>query len=121
MLGAIGLRGASPRWPAECSAVLYREHVCIQVGYPLLALLGNLQVPECIADIGTDHLPEKGGVGCSQVIGSLISAPLAFTGFPELGKQRRRLAQIADVGQLADQVRGTKQAWIICGAGMLVV
>ena len=48
-----------PQWPAECSAVLFREHVCIQVGYPLLPFLGNSQIPECIADIGADHLPEE--------------------------------------------------------------
>src|SRR5271166_3840347 len=97
----------------ECSPVFFREHVRIEVSYPLLALLRDLQIAECIADKGTDRLPEESGVRCSQIIRSLISELLARAGFLKFCKQRRRLAQIINVGQLADQVRGTKQAWII--------
>jgi hypothetical protein len=62
--------GGKPVWRLtsvgpECSPVLFREHVRIEVSYPLLALLRDLQIPECIADIGTDRLPEESGVRCS--------------------------------------------------------
>jgi hypothetical protein len=49
----------------EISPVFFREHVRIEVSDPLLALLRDLQIPECIADIGTDRLPEESGVRCS--------------------------------------------------------
>ena len=49
----------------ECSPVFFREHMRIEVSYPLLALLRDLQMAECIADIGVDRLPEKSGVRCS--------------------------------------------------------
>ena len=45
---------------------------------------------------------------------------LARAGFAKFGKQRRRLAQIVDVGQLADQIRGTKEARIIFRAGVML-
>ena len=110
-----------PEWSAECSPVFFREHVRIQIGDPLLAFLGHLQIAERIADIGPDHLPEEAGVRCPQIVRGRVSALLGLAGFPEFGKQRRRLAQVADVGQLADQVGGAKQAWIIRRAGMLLV
>jgi hypothetical protein len=103
------------------SPVFFREHVRIEVGDPLLAFLRHPQIPECIADIGTDGLPEESRVRCSQIIGSLIPELFARAGFLKFGKQRGRLAQIVNVRQLADQIRGTKQAWIICCAGMLLV
>ena len=44
------------------SAVFLREHVRVEIGDPLLAFLRDPQVAECIADIGTNGLPEEGRV-----------------------------------------------------------
>ena len=58
----------------------------IEVGDPLLAFLRDLQIPECIADIGADGLLEESGVGCPQIIGGLVSKFLARAGLPEFCK-----------------------------------
>ena len=80
----------------------------IEVRDPLLAFLRDSQIPKCVADIGADGLPEESRIRCAQIIGSLIAELIARAGFPKFGKQGRRLAQIVNVGQLADQIRGTK-------------
>ena len=51
--------------PGNGSPVFFREHVRIEVGDPLLAFLRDSQIPECVADIGADGLPEKGRVRCA--------------------------------------------------------
>jgi hypothetical protein len=51
----------------------------------------------------------------------LISELFARADFLKFGQQGRRLAQIVNVGQLAYQIRGTKQAWIICRIGLAMV
>ena len=90
------------------SPVFFREHVRIEVGDPLPALARDPQIPECVANIGADGLPEESRIRCAQIIGSLIAELIARAGLPKFGKQGRRLAQIVNVGQLADQIRGTK-------------
>ena len=88
--------------------MFFREHVRIEVGDPLPALARDPQIPECVANIGADGLPEESRIRCAQIIGSLIAELIARAGLPKFGKQGRRLAQIVNVGQLADQIRGTK-------------
>jgi len=68
------------------STVFFREHVRIEVGDPLLAFLRDLQIPECIADIGADGLPEESRVGCPQIIRGPVSKFLARAGLPEFCK-----------------------------------
>ena len=47
--------------------VLHQEQVCVEVGYPLLALLRNPKIPQGIYDIGLNYLPKKLRVIYSQV------------------------------------------------------
>jgi hypothetical protein len=39
--------------------MLHREHVCIEIGNPLLALLSDAKVAQGISDIRSDRLPEE--------------------------------------------------------------
>jgi hypothetical protein len=39
--------------------MFFREHVPIEVGNPLLAVLRGPQIPERITDIGADGFPEE--------------------------------------------------------------
>ena len=39
--------------------MLHREHVCIEIGNPLLALLGDAKVAQGIPNIGSDRLPKE--------------------------------------------------------------
>jgi hypothetical protein len=39
--------------------MLDREHVCIEIGNPLLTLLRNSKVAQGISDIRPDRLPEE--------------------------------------------------------------
>src|SRR5262245_13191720 len=57
----LGVRSPGSLCP-ECSAVLHREHVCVEVGDPLLAFLRDAQIAECIADIRTDGVPKESGI-----------------------------------------------------------
>ena len=51
--------------PSNGCPVFFREHVRIEVGDPLLAFLRDPQIPECVADIGPDDLPEESRVRCA--------------------------------------------------------
>jgi hypothetical protein len=48
--------------PEPPPRVLDREDVAVEVGDPLLALDGQLEVAERLADVGLDILPEEGRV-----------------------------------------------------------
>jgi hypothetical protein len=37
--------------PKKLASMLHREHVCIEIGNPLLALLRYLKVAQCVSDI----------------------------------------------------------------------
>src|SRR5262245_37132268 len=87
--------------------MLYREYICIKVRDPLFSLLGNSKVAQRIFDVGTYHLPEKLRIIGPQISGTVIFKPFAHAGFAELRKQCGSLAQIIDVGELADQIRRT--------------
>jgi hypothetical protein len=47
--------------------MLHREHICIEIGNPLLALLGEAKVAQGIPDIGSDRLPKEICIVCAQV------------------------------------------------------
>src|SRR5262245_16994964 len=87
--------------------MLYREYICIKVRDPLFSLLGNSKVAQRIFNVGTYHLPEKLRIIGPQISGTVVFKPFARAGFAEFCKQRGRLAQIIDVGELADQIRRT--------------
>jgi len=84
--------------------MLRREYICIKVGDPLFSLLGNSKITQRIFDVWTYDLPEELRIIGPQVSGAVVFELFDRPGFTKLCKQRRRLAQIVDVGELADQV-----------------
>jgi len=95
--------------------------VGIKVGDPELTFLGNAQIIQSVSDVRFNRLPEKPGIGAAQVLWIAKPELLIDPGLPELGKQRRYFAQIVDIGQLPDQIRGTQKAWIVASTAMLFV
>src|SRR5690242_4962021 len=85
-----GIRNVSMR--AEFSAMFFGENMRIEVGNPLLAFLRDPQVPQGVADIGTNGPPEEGRIGCAQIVGALIAELFIRADLTEFGKQRRRFA-----------------------------
>ena len=65
-------RGPGVISPRKFAPVLHREHICIEIGDPLLTLLGDLQVAQRISDIGTHRLPEEIRIVRSQVSDALV-------------------------------------------------
>src|SRR5262245_18248591 len=98
--------------------MLFRKHVSVKIGDPLLAFLRDPQVPKCMANTGTYVDPKEGRVRSAQIVRTSISEFLANAGFAEFREQRRRLPQVVDVSQLSDQVGRSKQAGIVCRIGM---
>src|SRR4029079_9556044 len=66
--------------------------------------LGNSKITQRIFDVWTYDLPEELRIIGPQVSGAVVFELFDRPGFTKLCKQRRRLAQIVDVGELADQV-----------------
>src|SRR5690349_12964057 len=93
----------------------------IEVGYPLLAFLCDPQIPERIADIGTNGMPEKRWVCRAQIVRTLISKFLANASFAKFREKRRCFAQIVNVCQLTDQVCCSQQAGIVRRTDVLFV
>src|SRR6516162_2375687 len=46
----------------KLASMLHREHVCIEIGNPLLALLRYLKITQRISDIRSHRLPEEPGL-----------------------------------------------------------
>src|ERR1700730_2423074 len=56
----------------KLASMLHREHVCIEIGNPLLALLGDAKVAQGISDIRSDRLPEEIWIVCSQIRNAIV-------------------------------------------------
>jgi hypothetical protein len=66
--------------------MLHQEHVRVEVGNPLLALLRDSKVAQGIQNIGLHHLPEKMWVIRPQIGRTLVSQFLAGSGLAKLIK-----------------------------------
>ena len=106
--GASQVQGAALRAEAG-PPVLLGEHVGIEVGDPLLALDGALQVLERIADVGLDRLPEEARVALGEIGRRLVAETLGDPGLGELVVEGVELARIERIGELADQVGRAQQ------------
>ena len=68
--------------------MLHREHVCIEIGNPLLALLRDSKVAQGISDIRSDRFPEEIWIVCSQILDAIVFQFIAHS----------RLAELVDEG-----------------------
>ena|ERR1700719_2238316 len=95
--------------------MLHREHVSIEIGYPLLAFLCDPEITQCISDIRPHLLPEEIWVIVSKIRNAHVSQFFARPSFSELIEQGGLLSKIVDVGKLSDQIGRAHKSWrIIC-------
>ena len=90
--------------------MLHREHVCIKIGNPLLALLRNSKVAQGISYIRPNRLPEKIWIVSSQICDAIVIQSITHSSLAKFIKQSSLLSQIVDVRELPDQIRSTYQA-----------
>jgi hypothetical protein len=69
-LASFNVRFRSPR---ELASMLHREHICIEIGNPLLTLLRDSKVAQGITDIRPYRFPEEIGIVCSQIRNAIVS------------------------------------------------
>src|SRR5262249_7068759 len=101
--------------------MLHREHVCIEIGNPLLALLRDSKIAQSISDIRPDRLPEKIWIISSQICDSIVLQFSVHSRLAKLVKQRSLLSQVVDVRDLPDQIRSTYQARKIVSRLVLLI
>ena len=94
------------------------KKVAVEVGDPLLAFRRQLQIADGVADIGLDLQREEIGEDRAEIGGGLAAELFHHPDLRKLGIQRRQLAMIEGVSELADQVRCPDQRWL--GVGDLV-
>src|SRR5271156_1436324 len=70
----------------KLASMLHREHVGIEIGNPLLALLRDPKVAQRISDIGSDGLPEEIWIVCSQVRDAPVMQFIAHSRLTKLAK-----------------------------------
>ena len=63
--------------------MLHRKHICIEIGYPLLALLRDAKVAQGVTDIWSYRLPEEIWIVSSQICDAIV---LQFIGHSRLAK-----------------------------------
>src|SRR5215831_6797085 len=102
--------------------MLHREHVCIEIGNPLLALLRDSKVAQGIPDIRPDRLPEEIWIVISQIRDTIVIQFIGHSRLAKLVKQGGLLSQVVDVRELPDQIRSTYQARkIVSGLVLLIL
>src|SRR6516225_10595717 len=94
----------------QLTSMLYREHVCIEIGNPLLALLRDSKVAQSIPDIRPNRLPEEIWIVISQIRDTIVIQFIAHSRLAKLVKEGSLLSQVVDVRELPDQIRSTYQA-----------
>src|SRR3954451_24157891 len=99
----------APLRPEPVPHVLLHEHVRVQLRHPQPPVRRPLQVAQRRPDVGLDLAPEEARVPLRQVGRVAVAEPLRHPGLAELAEQRRQLARVGRVGQLADQVRRPHQ------------
>ena len=107
--------------PGTGAHMLLDEHMRVELGDPLLAFDGALEMLQRRADVGLDHAPEEARIALGEIGGRLEVEPLGDAGLDELVEQRVQLARIVGIGELADQVGGADQAGLGMGVGVVVV
>ena len=70
----------------KLASMLHREHVCIEIGNPLLTLLRDSKVAQGISDIRPDHLPEEIWIVGSQICDAIVLQFIGHSGFAKLVK-----------------------------------
>src|SRR5215469_5732371 len=103
------------------ASMLYREHVCIEIGNPLLALLRDPKVAKGISDVRSDRLPEEIRIVSSQIGDAVVFQFIGHSGLAKLVKQGSLLSQVVDVRKLPDQICSTYQARKIVGGLVLLI
>ena len=83
------------------------------------AFLGEPQIVEGIADIGSNGLPVEPGIGIRQIGATLVAQPVGGSRLDELVIEPGQLLRIVRVGQLPDQIGGADQTRL--GVRLLVV
>ncbi len=63
--------------------MLHGEHVRVEIGNPLLALLRDSKVAQGISDIWSDRLPKEIWIVCSQIRNAIV---VQFIAYPDLAK-----------------------------------
>jgi len=76
----------------KLASMLHREHVCIEIGDPLLALLRDSKVAQGVSDIRPDRLPEEIWIVSSQICDAIV----ACCSFPS--RKTRKIGQLAFAG-----------------------
>ena len=66
--------------------MLHREHVCIEISNPPLALLRDAKVAQGITDIRSDRLPEEIWIVGSQIGGAVVFQLVAHSRLAKLAK-----------------------------------
>jgi hypothetical protein len=99
-------RSAAPHLPYPGRAVPGLEEVAVEVGDPLLAFRRQLQIADRVVDIGFDLQREEIGKDRPKIGGGPAAELFHRPDLRELGIQRRQLAMVEGIGELADQVRG---------------
>src|SRR5271165_4537590 len=69
--------------PKKLASMLHREHVCVEIGNPLLSLLRDSKVAQGISDIRSDRLPEEIWIVSSQICDAIV---FQFIGHSRLAK-----------------------------------
>jgi hypothetical protein len=90
--------------------MLHREHVCIEIGNPLLALLRDSKVAQGISDIRSNRFPEEIWIVSSQICDAFVLQLITHSGLAKLVKQGRLFSEVIDVRELPDQIRSTYEA-----------
>jgi hypothetical protein len=70
----------------QLASMLYREHVCIEIGNPLLALLRDSKVAQGISDIGPNRLPEEIWIVSSLICDAIVFQFIDHSGLAKLVK-----------------------------------
>src|ERR1700757_3344672 len=81
----------------KLASMLHREHVCIEIGNPLLALLRDSKVAQRISDIRPDHLPEEIWIVSSQICDAIVLQFIGHSRLAKLVKKGGELSQVVDV------------------------
>src|SRR5262249_5339831 len=70
----------------KLASMLHREHICIEIGNPLLALLRDSKVAQRISDIRPDRLPEEIRIVSAQICHAIVLQLIAHSGLAKLVK-----------------------------------
>src|SRR6516225_9462486 len=70
----------------KLTSMLHREHVCIEIRNPLLALLRDSKVAQRVSYIRPDRLPEKVWIVSAQICDAAVFQFIAHSGLAKLVK-----------------------------------